>query len=204
MEAFNSKDLIQVCPMPRPWGDAYNLLREFSQSNKCNPQEPPKPLILSGWGFSSDVDKHQRWEETVRWAERNGCIELIDAIPESDLLYVEELNDYAYGDQFANWNMDSKVRPSTEDLDRYLGLLKTNWSKIVGPDLAEITSPLSFSGLKARKLLVQAASNKQPPWGSWAQRSSDPERRYTFTVFRAAVNEAISPHEVDHIDFVAK
>lgn len=39
-----------------------------------------------------------------------------------------------------------------------------------------------------------------PPWGSWLSLARGGSRR-AFTRFRAAVNAAIKPHEVDHIDF---
>lgn len=34
--------------------------------------------------------------------------------------------------------------------------------------------------------------------------SSDESKRRTFTQFRHAINEALTPHEVDHIEFVTK
>lgn len=33
--------------------------------------------------------------------------------------------------------------------------------------------------------------------------SPDEAKRHTFTLFRAAINKTIAPHEVDYIEFVA-
>jgi hypothetical protein len=38
--------------------------------------------------------------------------------------------------------------------------------------------------------------------GGWAHLSSAESERRTFTQFRASVNKAISPHEIEHIDFI--
>jgi hypothetical protein len=40
--------------------------------------------------------------------------------------------------------------------------------------------------------------------GGWSNRSPDEAKRRTFTHFRSAVNKAINPHEVDHIEFITK
>jgi hypothetical protein len=65
-----------------------------------------------------------------------------------------------------------------------------------------VTRPVAFTGKKARRLLVQAEGEAIPPWGGWFDRSTEEAKRRTFTRFRSAVNKAIAPHEVDHIDFV--
>ena len=81
-------------------------------------------------------------------------------------------------------------------------ILAAQWPQIVGKELSGITHPLDFTGKKARRLLVRADNNTLPPWGDWVNRSTVESERRTFTHFRAAVNKAISPHEVDHIDFI--
>jgi hypothetical protein len=48
------------------------------------PASPPKPLILAGWAYSSDLEKAHRWDETVAWANYNGCAEIVDQIKEED------------------------------------------------------------------------------------------------------------------------
>jgi hypothetical protein len=63
---------------------------------------------------------------------------------------------------------------------------------------------VAFTGKKARRLLVQAEGTATPPWGGWSYRSPDEAKRRTFTRFRSAVNKAIGPHEVDHIEFITK
>jgi len=99
------------------------------------------------------------------------------------------------------WDFDSKLRPSSEEVARHFEILKSRWSEIVGPELAHIAHPLAFTGEKARRLLVQAECSTRAPWGDWALLSPVETERRTFTRLRAAVNKAIAPHEIDHIDF---
>src|SRR5208337_1649632 len=89
-------------------------------------------------------------------------------------------------------------------IKQYMDTLLSHWSEIVGNELASITRPLVFTGRKARRLLVLADSAITPPWGGWSHLSIQESERRTFTRFRAAINKAIAPHEVDHIDFIIK
>ena len=73
--------------------------------------------------------------------------------------------------------------------------------EIVGNEIGNITRPLAFTGEKARRLLVFADAAFTPPWGGWSYLSKQETERRTFAHFRAAINKAIAPHEVDHIDF---
>jgi hypothetical protein len=88
-----------------------------------------------------------------------------------------------------------------EETKKYLELLASNWSQIVGPELSKATQPLVFTGAKLRRLVVAADEKVSPPWGSWSILSSNESSRRTFTRFRSAINDKISPHHVDHIDF---
>jgi hypothetical protein len=54
------------------------------------PASPPKPLILAGWAYSSDLEKAQRWGETVAWASSNGCASLVDQLKEEDFYLGDE------------------------------------------------------------------------------------------------------------------
>ncbi|MBK6631442.1 MAG: hypothetical protein IPG33_10575 [Betaproteobacteria bacterium] len=81
-----------------------------------------------------------------------------------------------------------------------MDILFSRWAEIVGNELANVTRPLLFTGEKARRLLILANATSTPPWGSWSLSTQESKRR-TFSHFRAAINEAIAPHEVDHIDF---
>jgi hypothetical protein len=99
------------------------------------------------------------------------------------------------------WDFDSKGRPAPKEIARHFETLKSRWSEIVGPELAHITRPVAFTGEKARRLLVRAVGSYCPPWGGWSYLSSNQAERRAFTRFREAINNAIAPHEVDHIDF---
>ena len=60
-----------------PWHDVFERLTRHARTRPCVPPFPPVPLILAGWAYSNDVEKMQRWEETVAWARDNGCPEII-------------------------------------------------------------------------------------------------------------------------------
>lgn len=195
----------RICPNPMPWNEAFTRLTKFAKSHPCTPPSPPKPLILAGWAYSNDVEKMQRWEVTVAWATDNGCIEVVAGIPDHDFYFVRDLTTYAIGPtggpMYRPWDFDSKLRPSSEDVAHHFEMLNSRWTEIVGLELAHITHPLAFTGEKARRLLVQAECSACPPWGGWAYLSPVETERRTFTRLRTAVNNAIAPHEIDHIDF---
>ncbi len=198
--------MTRICPNPMPWNEAYKRLTRFAETQCCAPPLPPKPLILAGWAYSNDIEKQFRWEETVEWAANNGCQELVDSIPDDEFYFADEPTTYTVGPMggpmYRPWDFESKDRPSSEVLKKGMETLLRQWSEIAGEELSKITRPLGFSGNKARRLLVQADIASHPPWGDWAHLSQvEPERR-AFTKFRASVNRAISPHEVDHIDFL--
>jgi len=195
----------RICPNPIPWNKSFERLNHFAKEHPCMPPSPPKPLILAGWAFSNDTEKMQRWEETVAWANINGCLELVKGIPENEFYFVSEPTSYTIGPfggpMYLPWNFDSKLIPSYEEITRHFEELKLRWSEIVGLELAHITRPISFTGEKARRLLVFADSSSRPPWGGWSHLSHLETDRRTFTKFRAVINKAIVPHQVDHIDF---
>ena len=100
------------------------------------------------------------------------------------------------------WDFEPKERPTSEVIDKAMESLLSQWPEIAGSKLLKITCPLKFTGNKARRLLVKADANFHPPWGGWDYLSTDEIERRTFTKFRTLVNKAISPHEIDHIDFL--
>jgi len=102
-----------------------------------------------------------------------------------------------YGNQYES----PKSRPSEAEIDSALNSLTAHWEAIAGPELASHTKTLRFTGKKRRRLVVKVVASIEPPWGSWYMLTLGLERR-AFTLFRAAVNRSISPHSVDHIDFV--
>ena len=196
----------RICPNPMPWNEAYNRLTDYAKSHLCEPPLPPKPLILAGWVYSNDIEKKARWDDTVRWAERNGCIELISNIPNNDYYFVNKPTTYTIGPMggpmYRSWDFEEKSCPSPETLDKSLKVLFERWTEIVGADLSNYTRPISFTGKKARRLLIKADIEYSPPWGGWTYLSNIESERRAFTQFRSAINDAISPHEIDHIDFI--
>jgi hypothetical protein len=131
---------------------------------------------------------------------------LVNTIPDDAFYFVDEPATYTVGPMggpmYRPWDFKSKDRPSPQVLENCMDALMSQWSEIAGKELSGITRPLAFTGNKARRLLVRADNESRPPWGGWAHLSQVESERRTFTKFRASVNKAISPHEVDHIDFI--
>ena len=191
-----------VSPRPLVWHQIHQKLDATWKSNGAIGEPPPIPLILSGWDFSNDYDKHDRWLATIKWAEANNLSHLIPQLVEKDQYMVEEFDFTAYaGPVYHEQTHEPKSRPLEEDSDAALKKLQANWVAIVGEDLGTRTYPLAFSGDKMRKLIVSADSTYSPPWGSWNSFGSSGDRK-SFSTFRASINQAIAPLEVDHIDFV--
>jgi hypothetical protein len=197
----------RICPNPTPWHYVFERLTSYARTHQCKPSSPPSPLILAGWVFSNDVEKMRRWDETVAWATNNGCPEVVE-IPDGDFYYVEEPTSHTIGPlggpMYRPWDFEEKGRPSSNQVAECLEALLSGWQDIVGPKLARITRPLAFTGARARRLLVLADGSAHPPWGGWSYLSAVESERRTFTRFRAAINKAIAPHEVDHIDFTTE
>lgn len=196
----------RICPNPVQWHEIYGRLSNYAQSDPCISPSPPKLLILAGCAYSNDIEKMQRWEETVCWAEKNGCSNIVSGIPDQDFYFVEYPSSYTVGpmggSMYRAWDSNPKNRPSSEALEKNMEILMAQWSEIAGKDLSKITFPFVFTGNKARRLLVKAEAASKPPWGGWDHLSQAETERRTFTRFRSSVNNAISPHEVDHIDFI--
>jgi hypothetical protein len=200
--------MIRVCPNPALWYRLYQTLVKYARTHKCDPTDPPRSYVLSGWIYSNDIQRKTRWEETVHWASVNNCLHLIEGIPDSEFYEVEELTTYQVGPMggpmYRPWDYEEKNLPEQSDIDSYLDYLIRNWESVVGEELSGVTKPYAFTGEKARRLLVCCEKSYNPPWGGWSQLSDIESERRTFTAFRAAVNDAISPHEVDHIEFISE
>jgi len=94
-ETPSASTAMKICPKPVRWKEIYETL-----ARRCSEQgistAPPKPLILAGWAYSNDVEKADRWKETVIWAERNGFSELTSIEPD-DWYSVGEPSSYEVG-----------------------------------------------------------------------------------------------------------
>ena len=95
----------------------------------------------------------------------------------------------------------AKATPDPVMVTRSIENLKANWTGIVGAELAAMTRPLRFTGPKSRRLVVAADASAKPPWGSWSVLSTYLPERRSFTAFRTAINAAIAPLRVDHVEF---
>lgn len=191
-----------------PWNAAFKRLTKFAQTHPCVPPEPPIPLILAGWVYSNDIDKMRRWEQTIEWAAKNGCPHLLSNIRETDFYLSKNPTTYTVGPMggpmYRTWDYGTKDPPSAEVIAQCMATLLARWSEIAGERLAGMTRPLAFTGDKGRRLLVRADGAAAPPWGGWSHLSEEESERRTFTDFRTAINKAIVPHEVDHVDFTTE
>jgi hypothetical protein len=164
------------------------------------------PFILAELAYSSDAEKAHRWKETVDWAYANDCVAIIEGLSSEDLYRVGKPTTQSIGPMggpcYRPWDFEPKVRPPEDELAKYLEYLTGHWIEIAGSALSTVTRPVAFTGKKARRLLAHAEATAVPPWGGWSYRSTEESERRTFTRFRSAVNKAIGPHEVDHIEFI--
>ena len=198
---------IFICPKPEIWNEIYKkLLRvyKFRRGNNQNISEPPKPLLLSGWWYSNDLDKQTRWNETVEWAEANGLSHLTPKLSPENSYSVSQISTHAIGPMggpvYLPWNYEPRNKPGKDEIADGLNLLIRFWEDVIGKQYSRISKPLGFSGKKQRRLKVGFLPNTKSPWGDWNILRND-SSRLAFTEFRKRVNEAIHPLEIDHIDF---
>jgi hypothetical protein len=192
--------MIFICPKPPIWYEIHERLLAAWRTGGHEASEPPKPLILNGWVFSSDVDKLERWQSTVQWAEEMSLSHLIPHLAVDDQYCSDHLSTSYPEQHYRTDRCVCRQRPSEDEISTALNILKRDWQTIAGSDLARLCEPARITGVKARRLLVTVLRAGRPPWGSWDVLSHGPERR-TFSAFRQRVNEAIKPVTVDHIDF---
>jgi len=192
--------MIFVCPAAAIWWQTFERLREAWIASGRVGNQPPMPLILAAWIYSSDLDKQERWLSTVHWAQEQSLSHLIPNLRPEDQ-YCTDYVTTSYPEQ--HYRPDRYVRrerPTGDVLATAMMVLRRDWRTIAGDELAVVCQPAKFTGRKARRLLVVVTQEHQPPWGNWHTLSYGPERS-TFSEFRRRINEAISPACVDHIDF---
>lgn len=192
-----------VCPQPASWVEVHGALTRAWEAGSREGPPPPKPLILTGWISTNDLEKAQRWQETMIWARARN-LEHVAQVRKQDGCCVEGFTAYGVGPSggpmYLPWNFGTKPTPAAESVQTAMAILSSDWSPIVGGELGGMTKPLRFTGKKKRRLVVKADAEQVPPWGGWNYLVPGEERR-TFTHLRYAVNRAIAPLEVDHIDF---
>lgn len=197
--------MVEICPLPEHWHRVYQECLEAAQNSNGKIPEPPRPLILGGWAYSNDVQKCEQWHAMVEWAKKWGFEASTNQLTPEMMHVVENPSDYTVGPQggpmYLPWNFDPKPVISEDQIKQAMNILIASWPQISGKALCEVTRPLAFTGSKSRRLIVYANPSANPPWGSWTELSHGPQRR-EFSRFRSAINTAISPLFVDHIDFV--
>jgi hypothetical protein len=77
-----AKPIIKVCPNPGRWHEIHQQLHAIAAAKSLPP--PPIPLILNGWVFSNDLQKMERWNATVVWAQQHGCEEILKQLRTED------------------------------------------------------------------------------------------------------------------------
>jgi len=157
-----------------------------------------------GWNYSNDLEKKERWLQTVDWADNAGLSHLIPELTEENSYFVEEISTYTIGPMggpmYLEWDHSAKSKPEKTEALRLLPSLHDQWDSLAGERLAAVTRPQYLSGRKLRRLVVEVKLGSSSPWGSWYSLPDD-ERRREFTRFRARINESVKPHHIDHIDF---
>lgn len=113
-----------------PWHEVFERPTSYARTRQCVPADPPKPLILAGWAYSNDIEKMRRWEETVAWATKNGCPDLV-GISDTDFYYVDEPTSYNVGPlggpRYRPWDFEGEKRPPADQLSHRV-LRGGSWS----------------------------------------------------------------------------
>ena len=68
----------RICPQPQAWNRLWEALPDRTRQGAG--WEPPAPLILAAWGFSSEGEKQARFEQHLQWAEQHGALERVCAL----------------------------------------------------------------------------------------------------------------------------
>jgi len=67
----------RVCPLPDHWQRIWEMLPDRRQVGAS--YDPPPPLILGGWSYSSNLDKILRLRTHIEWAARHGVLDTVGA-----------------------------------------------------------------------------------------------------------------------------
>ncbi len=191
--------MVFVSPQPNTWYAIYQRLKSHWENEMKDTMPSPMALVLSGWTMSSDFEKQERWNMTLRWAEQNNCSHLIPDLKEDEKYYVEALSSYTPFHHEMNHHPKA-YKPTKKEVQHALVELTNKWRELLGEEFAMNTKPVSFSGDKYRRFLVSYQTGYLPPWGSWTNHLAN-GRPSKFTELRSKVNELIKPLAIDHIIF---
>ena len=193
-------------PMPADWARVHARLAEDRiRLGDTSVPEPPVPLILAGAAFSTATEIQARWRALLDWAHAHGLEEALlsnlGPLPDCDVARsIAGVSDSGQGwwPQYGEQNHSPRARPTAETVHDAFAMLASSWTSIVGLDFAASTRPLRLTGKKFRHLVVAADPSARPSWGSWNSRHQNPR---VFTAFRKAINDSLTPLEVDHVSF---
>jgi len=191
--------MIFVSPQPVVWHHIYQRLKSHWENQIVEGIPPPMVLVLSGWTMSSDFEKQDRWNATIRWAEQNNCSRLIPVLSEEEKYNVSELSSFTpfYHEMKHH---PKAYKPTKNEVQHALEILINKWVELLNDEFSGNTKPVSFLGEKFRSLLVSYQSGYLPPWGSWTNHLEN-GKPSKFTELRSKVNDMIQPVAVDHIIF---
>lgn len=65
----------RVCPQPAVWNRLWEVLPD--RRRQGGGWEPPLPLILGAWWYSSDAAKQERFHLHIRWAQEHGALDTV-------------------------------------------------------------------------------------------------------------------------------
>lgn len=102
------KDIDYISPQPNRWNDIYKALCQAYEIKyrKRLPRTvnairdaggPPTPLIPAGWNYSTGLEKHFRWQDTINWAEKHRL---------DSLLIVEDKDKYMISERIKEYRLD--------------------------------------------------------------------------------------------------
>ena len=133
----------RVCPKPILWNDIYQHLEYAWIQNGRNGPSPPRPLVISLWHYSNDMDKKDTWDRTIDWARQRGLQHLIPEIEPDQAYIVSQLTDWRRigpmgGPMYLEWDFSAKAEPSEARLRSALSALISNWAEIAVSELSSI------------------------------------------------------------------
>jgi hypothetical protein len=67
----------RICPQPQRWNELWELLPNRRQ-NPNGGWNPPLPLILGAWHYTTGLDKILHLREHIEYAYQNGVFDEID------------------------------------------------------------------------------------------------------------------------------